>query len=1413
MAPENETAESGRDQKPVPEATTPRRRGRGCLHGIFRTTRTTFVIVLILLGAGWYWLEDGSIGEFLADKISSTLEEGLGRDVAVGRVSIRPTIPPRIIVRDIRIANLPGASSPEFARIGRIDVTGIIRSIVERRVDLGTIRVQDVFVSIEKMPAAAGGGFNVPTWASKEDSEPPNVDVRRLLLRNIAVEFVDRDAKTRIALDGVESEIRPGKLLESIHAVVKRGEFRVASGKIKLPPLQVAADLKADKRGIAIATLSAKNQLLELGARGNASFEKDGAVDLAADVRADLARLSGPIGLPRGKTMDGRVVSSFTIQGRESIEVAGTFHSGSARYDIYKVQKVDGHFRVGEAGMEVALDKAQFAGGAAKVSLAIPSGDADNVFSVEHDGVRVEQLLGTWGIGSSGLMGHADGRLVYRWRGKDVLNGRGEGNALIEVERDRKTKAIYAVPVEGMARYRFEERRLIFDPLTIETGSTSATIRGGFALESLDSSLVAEVRARDIRELDRIAADIAHSLGEKDWKLLGIAGSGTIRATLDGKLTKPVVDGKVAASGFHWADVELGHADVDLRYDAVAGLIHFRKANFRADGGSITLRDNIVLSPGGEPSFSLSIDAVRYPARRAIDAIALDLPVNGVATGGMRVTGKPSRGSVLFESLEVVDGSSHAGIDGVLGWTPEKGGLELECRIALRSFPVSKAWAFYAADSKPPLDGNLTGTMSLDGKLEALRGRGSIALRGAKLAGEPIESASIDFDFDQGSMHARRIVAQLAAGRFEGEGTYEIAAERFEFSIGSPGIDLSKLKGWPDLDDTVGGILVLSAHGSGDIGHPQIIVNARLEQAKLLGVEAVPTDPPSSIAAKLTRDAFEVSAKLGTLLQLNGSGTIAADTGEIGGALRATIDAGSPLIADMSTRYGLETSGSATIEIEIAGNRNAPNELALVGRLTDVDVTAGPHRIQSPKPATFSLRGGKLDLGNFDLLFDEKPFRVDGTVSISDNSLAVSLDGTLSAGLLAYVVPDLRMRGDIKLVATVGGSLDDPRVFGSAEMTGGEIRIRDIPQPFKDVNLAVVVTDRRVKIDAFNATLGTGSIAAGGTIDRDASGEPRLSISVTSRGFSARLTPDLTIGGTCDLVVSGNPVEALNVNGALTLDKALFTKKVDINKALADLVLNRRLAVDAIAAPWQEAILLGIDVRLTPRSIQVRNNVANVTGSGELRVTGTLARPVVVGRIVLDEGGTFELSDVEYRVARGSVDFQNPFRTDPYIDISAEGRYRNEYDVTVSFNGTLDRLETTVTSDPPVDDLSLLSLIGGGFAQGSGSQADAFADARNTLVDASVGGVLSSTVPFADAVRIEGISSEKPRVTLDKAISRDLRAIVTYTLDDKGEDVEIIEWRVSDNLVLQFTRDSTKESTFLINAIDLTFRRRFSGQW
>jgi len=154
-------------------------------------------------------------------------------------------------------------------------------------------------------------------------------------------------------------------------------------------------------------------------------------------------------------------------------------------------------------------------------------------------------------------------------------------------------------------------------------------------------------------------------------------------------------------------------------------------------------------------------------------------------------------------------------MDGMPVWRPAKDGLELECRIGLRSYPVAGVWAFFSDDGEPPIDGALTGTMSLEGTIAELRGHGSIALRGANVAGEPIESASFDIEFAKGAMHARRILVQLAAGRFEGEGSYDIAANRFSYAISSPGIELGKLKGWPDLEKTLDGTVVVSSRGSG----------------------------------------------------------------------------------------------------------------------------------------------------------------------------------------------------------------------------------------------------------------------------------------------------------------------------------------------------------------------------------------------------------------------------------------------------------------------------------------------------------------------------------------------------------------------------------------------------------------------
>ena len=65
-------------------------------------------------------------------------------------------------------------------------------------------------------------------------------------------------------------------------------------------------------------------------------------------------------------------------------------------------------------------------------------------------------------------------------------------------------------------------------------------------------------------------------------------------------------------------------------------------------------------------------------------------------------------------------------------------------------------------------------------------------------------------------------------------------------------------------------------------------------------------------------------------------------------------------------------------------------------------------------------------------------------------------------------------------------------------------------------------------------------------------------------------------------------------------------------------------------------------------------------------------------------------------MTRGSLDFANANRIQPFFDIEAETRVRvpgQTYRVTMRMAGTTERLQPQFTSDPPLQTLDILTLL------------------------------------------------------------------------------------------------------------------------
>jgi translocation and assembly module TamB len=102
-----------------------------------------------------------------------------------------------------------------------------------------------------------------------------------------------------------------------------------------------------------------------------------------------------------------------------------------------------------------------------------------------------------------------------------------------------------------------------------------------------------------------------------------------------------------------------------------------------------------------------------------------------------------------------------------------------------------------------------------------------------------------------------------------------------------------------------------------------------------------------------------------------------------------------------------------------------------------------------------------------------------------------------------------------------------------------------------------------------------------------------------------------------------------------------------------------------------------------------------VVASADLQLRGTFDRPLLLGRAEIERGEVL-FEGRRYLVTRGTIDFNNPTRIEPFIDIEAETRVRvpgQTYQVTARATGTFDRLNMEMTSDPPLSEVEVIGLV------------------------------------------------------------------------------------------------------------------------
>ena len=99
----------------------------------------------------------------------------------------------------------------------------------------------------------------------------------------------------------------------------------------------------------------------------------------------------------------------------------------------------------------------------------------------------------------------------------------------------------------------------------------------------------------------------------------------------------------------------------------------------------------------------------------------------------------------------------------------------------------------------------------------------------------------------------------------------------------------------------------------------------------------------------------------------------------------------------------------------------------------------------------------------------------------------------------------------------------------------------------------------------------------------------------------------------------------------------------------------------------------------------------DVQSEVDLRLRGTPRQPMLLGSISVDSGQV-QVFGNQYNIDRGDIRFTNPIRIEPVFDLSLETKVSG-VSVNITLTGTMDKLKTNYSSDPPLEPSKIIALL------------------------------------------------------------------------------------------------------------------------
>ena len=503
-------------------------------------------------------------------------------------------------------------------------------------------------------------------------------------------------------------------------------------------------------------------------------------------------------------------------------------------------------------------------------------------------------------------------------------------------------------------------------------------------------------------------------------------------------------------------------------------------------------------------------------------------------------------------------------------------------------------------------------------------------------------------------------------------------------------------------------------------------------------------------------------------------------------------------------------------DISLNGSLKQPESIVVDANFSRLVLTYANVQLENSGPIHFRSSKESLEIDPATLRGTDTNFKISGSIQFAGRrSVGLHLNGALDLRLISGFVPGAEIRGPAQINASIEGTLDRPRITGRVHIENASARAADFPTGLSAVNGDLVFDATRLYFENVSAEAGGGTLHLTGSVSY-AESPLRYDVSLRSDRVRIRYPVGMSwlVGGS--LRLSGTPSGGV-LSGRVMIERVTLTQGVEVAGMLVS--AKEGITGPSTSSPFLRNLQFDVEAISAPDA-RMEWPGAELQAEASLRVRGTWEHPILLGHIHILSGELYFAGN-RYRVSRGDLNFANPFRLDPVLNVEATTTIQ-QYEITLNFNGPASKLTLAYRSDPPLPANDIITLLALGqtsseaMARSGGTSQSGSAGASALLSEAissQLGGRLERLFgitrlrvdPALSPVASAGSEQNAgPRITVEQQIARNLTITYVSNVSSTQEQVIQVEYNVDRNVSIVGLRD--QNGTF---GIDIKIKKRF----